>query len=250
MQMPHGTPAGCEVAPDRGDWGKDDVVGPSRARDILSSIGWLSAQPEEFQGEVFRRAVPVKFRAGDIVYRIGDAPGGIYGFVSGAVTVSVAPRNALPHLLHVLTPGGWTGEGSFLSRQQRRVGLQAAIDTAAVYLPLDQMDQMAGRDPMTTRRFTQILMMNLDLVMNAFHDLQDPDEHRRIARALRRVASLENTPIPLAQAALGMLSNASRKTVNLALHRFAEKGWVKVAYRSVIITDLRRLAHFAERGTD
>ena len=33
----------------------------------------------------------------------------------------------------------------------------AAIDTAAIYLPLDCMDQMAGRDPMATRRFTQIL---------------------------------------------------------------------------------------------
>lgn len=226
------------------------MVGPSRARDILSAIGWLSLQPEEFQDEVFRRAVPIKYRAGDVVYRIGDPPGGIYGLVSGAVTVSVAPRNALPQLLHVLTPGGWTGEGSFLSRQQRRVSLQAAIDTAAVYLPLDQMDQIAGRDPMATRHFTQILMMNIDLVMNAFYDLQDPDEHRRIARALRRVAALENTPIPLAQAALGMLANASRKTVNLALHRFAEKGWVKVAYRSVIITDLERLERFAEGGRD
>jgi CRP-like cAMP-binding protein len=238
------------MVPEPGAGGECDVVGPSRARDILSSIGWLSAQPEEFQDEVFRRAVPVKFRAGDVVYRIGDPPGGVYGFVSGAVTASVAPRNALPHLLHVLTPGGWTGEGSFLSRQQRRVGLQAAIDTTAVYLPLEQMDQMAGRDPMATRRFTQILMMNLDLVLNAFYDLQDADEHRRIARALRRVAALENTPIPLAQAALGMLSNASRKTVNLALSRFADKGWVKVAYRSVIITDLDALTRFAEGGPD
>jgi hypothetical protein len=32
--------------------------------------------------------------------------------------------------------------------------------------------------------------------------------------------ALENTPIRLAQAALGMLANASRKTVNAALHRF------------------------------
>jgi CRP-like cAMP-binding protein len=230
--------------------GEQDLVGPSRARDILSGIGWLSAQPEEFQAEVFRRAVPVRFGAGDVVYRIGDPPGGIYGLVTGAVTASVAPPNALPHLLHVLTPGGWTGEGSSLSRQSRRIALQAAIDTAAVYLPLEQMDQMAGRDPMATRRFTQILMTNLDMVMTAFYDLQDPDEHRRIARALRRVAALENTPIPLAQAALGMLSTASRKTVNQALRRFAESGWVKTSYRSVIITDLKALTRYAEGGQD
>jgi CRP-like cAMP-binding protein len=222
-----------------------ELVGPSRARDILSSIGWLSQQPEEFQAEVFKRAVAVKHGTDDIIYRIGDAPGGIYGIVSGAVVLSVAPRNATPQLIHVLTPGGWIGEGAFLSREPRRVTLRAAIDTTAVYLPLDSMDQMAGRDPMATRRFTQIMMVNLDIVLRAFYDLQDPDEHRRIARALGRVAAMENTPIPLAQSALGMLANASRKTVNAALGRFAKKGWVKTAYRSVTITNMKALTRFA-----
>ena len=226
-----------------------DVVGPSRARDILSSVGWLSRQPEDFQEEVFRRSVPLRFAAGDAVYQLGDAPGGIYGVVSGALVASVAPPRAVPRILHVLTPGGWTGEGSFLSREPRRIGLRAAEDTAAVYLPLDCMDQMAGRDPLATRRFTQILLLNLDIVMHAFHDLQESDERRRIARALRRVAVLENRPVPIAQSALGMLSNASRKTVNAALKEFSAAGWVKTGYRSVTVTDMKRLARFAE-GAD
>jgi CRP-like cAMP-binding protein len=222
------------------------VVGPSRARDILSSIGWLSRQPEEFQSDVFKRAVPVRYPAGDVIYRAGDPPGGVYGIVSGAVIVNAAPPNASPRLLHVLTPGAWIGEGSFLSREPRRVGLQAAIDTAAIYLHIDSMDQMAGRDPMATRRYTQILLMNLDIVIRAFYDLQEPDEHRRVARSLCRVATMENTPIPLAQSALGLLANASRKTVNAALHRFAKAGWVKTGYRSITVSDLRGLSRFAE----
>lgn len=224
----------------------EDVVGPSRARDILSAVGWLSRQPAEFQAEVFKRAVPVKYSAGDVIYRVGDPPGGMYGIVAGAVIVSVAPSSATPQLVHVLTPGSWIGEGAFLSREPRRIGLQAAIDTSAVYLPLDSMDQIAGRDPLATSRFTQILLSNLDIVMRAFYDLQEPDEYRRIARSLRRVAALENTPIPLAQAALGVLSNTSRKTVNAALRRFAESGWVSTAYRSVTVTDLKGLTRFAE----
>jgi CRP/FNR family transcriptional regulator, cyclic AMP receptor protein len=232
------------------DFPGEDVVGPSRARDILASIGWLSRQPEEFQSEVFRRAVLVKFKAGEIIYRQGDPLGGIYGLVSGAVVISVGPAYSIPHIVHVLPPGGWIGEGSFLSREPRRVELRAALDTSAAYLPLDCMDQIAGRDPLATRRFTQLLLMNLDIVMRAFHDLQDPSEHRRIARALRRIATTENTPIPLAQAALGMLSNTSRKTVNAALHRFAEAGWLKTGYRSVTITNLNRISRFAEGDRD
>jgi CRP-like cAMP-binding protein len=231
------------------DW-EEDLVGPSRARDILSSTGWLSRQPEPFQEEVFRRAVPVRYAAGDVIYRLGDPLGGIYGCVSGAAIASMAPGKSIPHILHVLTPGGWIGEGSFLSREHRRIELRAALDMQAVYLPLEAMDQMAARDPQALRHFVQILVINLDVVMRASYDLQDPDEHRRIARALRRVMTLENTPIPLAQAALGILANASRKTVNAALQRFEKSGWVKRGYRSITITSLKRLTHFAERGSD
>jgi CRP-like cAMP-binding protein len=231
------------------DW-EEDLVGPSRARDILSSVGWLSRQPEAFQEEVFRRSVPVRIAAGDFIYRQGDPLGGIYGCVSGAVIARMAPPGALPQILHVMTPGGWTGEGPFLSREPRRLELQAALDTQAVYLPLEAMDQMAARDPLALRYFVQIMIINLDIVLRASYDLQDPDENRRIARALRRIMALENTPIPLAQAALGILANTSRKTVNAALQRFEKSGWVKRGYRSITITNMKRLVQYAESGSD
>jgi CRP-like cAMP-binding protein len=226
------------------------LVGPSRARDILSSIGWLSRQPEAFQEEVFRRLVPVRYAAGDIIYRLGDPLGGIYGFVSGAVIASSAPGKSVPKIIHILAPGGWTGEGPFLSREPRRLELRAVLDTNVAYLPLEAMDQMAARDPLALRYFVQIMIINLDIVLRASYDLQDPDENRRIARALRRIMALENTPIPLAQAALGILANTSRKTVNAALQRFEKSGWVKRGYRSITITNMKRLVQYAESGSD
>jgi CRP/FNR family cyclic AMP-dependent transcriptional regulator len=231
------------------DW-EEDLVGPSRARDVLSSIGWLSHQPGAFQEEVFRRSVAVRYAAGDTIYRLGDPLGGIYGIVSGAVIASVAPARAVPHMVHMVAPGGWIGEGPFLSRQPRRLELRAALDTLAVYLPLEVMDHMSARDPQALRNFVQIMMINLDIVLLAFHDLQDPDEHRRIARALRRIVANESTPIPLAQAALGILANASRKTVNAALQRFEKSGWVKRGYRSIMITNMKRLSQFAESAPE
>lgn len=222
------------------------LIGPSRALDTLSSSGWLSLQPPEFQAEVFRRAVPKRFAAGEAIYCKGDPVGGVYGIVSGAVIVLAAPPAATPQLLHVITPGGWIGEGPFLSREPRRVGLQAALDTEAIYLPLDCMDQMAQRDPSVTRRFTHMLLLNVDIVIRAFYDLQNPSEQHRIALALRRVAAVENVPIPLSQAALGILANASRKTVNAVLQRFAREGWVKTGYRSITVLDLAGLRAYAE----
>jgi CRP-like cAMP-binding protein len=226
------------------------VIGPSKARGVLSGVGWLAKQPKDFQANVFQRASLVQYAAGEVIYLIGDPLGGIYGVVSGAVLVMVAPPKATPQPMHVITAGGWIGEGPFLSRDPRRVGLRAATETQALYLPLDAMDQMASQDPTVIRPFTQILLINLDLLVRAFYDLQDPDEYKRIARSLRRVVASEGVPIPLTQTALGIMSNASRKTVNAALQRFEKAGWVKSGYRAITITDLEALREYAEGTSD
>lgn len=226
--------------------GVEALIASSRFRDALSASGWLSRQPADFRAEIFQRAVPKHFAAGEVIYCLGDPLGGVYGIVSGAAIVLAAPPAATPQLLHLITPGGWIGEGPFLGREPRRVGLRAVLDTEAIYLPLDCMDEMAQRDPSATRRFTQILLMNVDILVRAFYDLQNANEQQRIALALRRVAGIENVAIPLSQSALGILANASRKTVNATLRRFARQGWVKTGYRSITVTDLRSLRAYAE----
>ena len=226
------------------------MIGPSKARDVLSRVGWLARQPQAFRADVFQRASLVQYAAGEVVYLIGDPLGGVYGVVSGAVVVMLAPPKATPQPMHVITAGGWIGEGPFLSREPRRAGLRAAMETQALYLPLDAMDQMASQDLTVIRRFTQILLINVDVLVRAFYDLQDPDEYRRIARSLRRVVASEGVPIPLTQNSLGTMSNASRKTVNAALQRFEKAGWVKSGYRAITITDLEALREYAEGTSD
>jgi CRP/FNR family transcriptional regulator, cyclic AMP receptor protein len=115
-----------------------------------------------------------------------------------------------------------------------------------MHLPLDAMDQIASHDPLAVRRFTKILMINLDILVRAFYDLQNPDHDRRVALALLRVASGPGNVVPLTQSELGVMSNALRKHVNAALRRFATEGWVKKGYRSIAIRDGEALRRFAQ----
>lgn len=190
----------------------------------------------------------MRFAPGDVVYRHGDPLGGIYGLVAGVVTATTAPPVATPRLLHVGRPGFWVGEGCFLSREPRRVGVQAVEESWMIHLPLEALDQMERTDPIIVRRVVQILMMNLDILVAAFYELHNPDEHRRVAAALRRITVTENTPIPLSQTELGMMSNTSRKQVNAALKSFADAGWLTRGYRSITIKDLEGLQRFSGGG--
>lgn len=227
------------------------MVSPAEARSTLTRVGWLSMQPEPFQSEVLRRSKLMHFAAGDVIYRCGDPLGGVYGLISGAVSVTMAPPIAAPRLFHLGTPGSWIGEGCFLSRQPRRVGLQATVETWMMYLPLEAMDQIANDDPAAViRRFVQILLINLDILVHAFYDLQNSGEDRRIASALARFTAAEGDPIPLSQSELAIMTGTSRKQVNASLKKFAALGWLKKGYRSVTIMNLKRLRQFGESFPD
>jgi CRP-like cAMP-binding protein len=224
------------------------LVSLAKARSVLTSVGWLSKQPEAFQAEVLRRTELIHFAPGDVIYRLGDTLGGVYGLVEGAVAVTTSPPVAVPRLFHVGAPGSWIGEGCFLSREPRRVGMQAAVDTWMMHLPLEAMDQMEKHDPSVVRRFNKILLINLDILVRAFYDLHKPDPFCRVASALRRISLVDGTQIPLSQTELGLISNTSRKQVNAALQKFEAAGWLKKGYRSITITSLGDLSQFADRG--
>jgi CRP-like cAMP-binding protein len=229
--------------------GKRDVVGLIAARETLASLGWLSMQPEPFKAEVLRRAGLMRFAPGDLIYDVGDPPGGVYGLVEGAVSVTAGPLTAIPRLGHIGLPGSWIGIGSFISRGPRRVGLRAAVETWMMCLPLDAMDQMERQDSVSVRRFAQILMGDFDTVLQAFLSLQKMNADQRVAYTLKRIA-LEGVPIPLSQTELGTISNTSRKHVNSALHRFEAAGWLTTGYRSITIRSIEALRLFAEREDD
>lgn len=224
---------------------RQNLTKRAKAEAILLKSGWLSLQPSDFREEILRRSVLLHFPAGEIIYRFGDDLGGIFGLVEGTLTVNTAPPGHTQQLINIGSPGTWTGEGCFLTRQPRRLELRALVETWMMHVPLEQMDQMATTDPSVVRNFSQILMASVDALIRIVHDLQIPDAARRIASVLQRATWIGEKPIPLTQSEIGVMANASRKQVNTVLARFAQTGWVKADYRSVTILNAEAVRRFA-----
>lgn len=221
-------------------------VSRARAEQIMGERGWLPLLPEAFRSEVLRRSVLLHFAPGEPVFRLDDPAGGIYGLVTGTVSISFAQTDATPRLILLGIPGHWTGEGCFLTRKPRRAEIRAVVQTAMLYLPLDAMDQMAARDPTVVHHVALLLMMTVEVLFRVIHDLQKPDVDRRVASVLQRTTWIGEAPIPLTQSEVGVMANASRKQVNAALKRFSEAGWLTNTYRSIAITNPGALRRFAE----
>jgi CRP-like cAMP-binding protein len=91
--------------------------------------------------------------------------------------------------------------------------------------------------------------------MKIVSDLLIPSGERRIAATLVRTSlgepsapGVADTPFPVhaSQAEIGQMANASRDSVNRALARFTEAGWVRVEFRKIQMADLRALEAFAQ----
>ena len=220
------------------------AISKAEADRVVSETGWLSLQPADFRAEVLRRSIVQTYSAGEAIYHFGAPLGGIYGVVEGAISVDSSPGHTTPVLMHLGTPGLWTGEGCFFTRQPRRIELRAVMDTCMMHLPLEAMDQMAARDPNTVRYFAQILMINVDTLLRIVNDLQQRDASRRIASVLWRI-SPGTIPVPLTQSEIGVMANASRKQVNATLQRFETLNWVETSYRSIAIKNVAKLRQYA-----
>jgi len=219
--------------------GKPAAVAP------LLRQGWLSRQPEVFRDEVINRGLLLSFDPGEMVYRIGGPPGGLYGLVSGALRISTAPDHSPPRFIQFGIVGAWAGEGPFLTGEPRRAEMSAIDRCVMLHLPLDAMNRMAARDPEAIRRFAAITIGHFDVLTRIINDLLIPQAERRIAAVLNRMSWLVAPTVPISQTELGAAANASRKQVNAAVARFVARGWIAHSYRNINILDPEALLRFA-----
>lgn len=217
-----------------------------KAEEVMRQGPWLANMTEPFRTELLRHAHLQRFAPGQVIYRYGDPVGGMYGLVAGSLTINSAPPDAASRLIHLGMPGAWTGEGPFLTGQPRRVELRALGSTWMMHVPLDALEQMAARDPGVSRAIALNTVFTVDVLLRIIHDLQKRDVGGRIASVLQRASWLGDVPIPLSQTDLGIMANASRQQVNMAMQRFVAAGWVNYTYRSVTVTNPQALRRFSE----
>jgi CRP-like cAMP-binding protein len=177
---------------------------------------------------------------------MGDPLGGIYGLVQGNLTINTAPPGQVPKLIQTGIPGSWTGEGCFLTRQPRRLDLQARLTTWMFHLPLEQMDQMAYGNPKVIAQFSHILMATTEVLVRIVYDLQVQDPLRRVASVLQRITGKHSSMVVLTQSELGEMSCATRRQVNIALKTLSSIGIVRINYGRINIIDKEKLLRVME----
>jgi CRP-like cAMP-binding protein len=231
----------------------------------LTGRGWLANCDPTFRDAVIEVGRLLRFCRGEALYQPGDGPGGMFGVAEGGIVLSIPGRNGVPTAAHIARPGSWFGYGSVFSKQQRMLIPVANEPSQALHLGLSELDKLRATIPAAGRAFWQLAMRGDAAYVAAISDLLIADTDRRLAAVLLRVTGAETQDrqkdlpfdplladpwagpngVPLTQAMLSEMANASPQTVTRFVDRAVKAGWIVWSYGRVRILDFAQLLAFA-----
>ena len=221
------------------------------ARSFLLTHGWLAEEEAWLQKSLLSACELRSHAAGSFTHHVGDPSGGIHGIVSGGIGVLLPSRSQELMLCHVLRPGHWFGHGPILTGKTRSLAFEAVEPSVSAYVPYPALNRLAADRPEIMLRLAALSERNFTFAITVIGDLMITSGERRIAAVISRIAkptmiSQEQPyPVRLSQALVGQMANASRDRVNAALSSFEKKGWIKVSFKLIQVTNLTALEDFA-----
>ena len=149
----------------------------------------------------------------------------------------------------VVGPGEIIGELALFDPGPRSSTVTAVSQTELLSLKHDDLIAWLEDRPQAAMNLLRALAQRLRRTNETVGDLVFSDVPGRVAKALLDLNRRFGRPAPdgslvqhdLTQEELAQLVGASRETVNKALADFAQRGWIRLEARAVVILDMDRL---------
>ena len=186
---------------------------------------------------------------GEVLFAEGDPGDRMYVIIDGKVKLGQTSSDGRESLLSILGPGEMFGELSLFDPGLRTSTATALTDATVLGLGNEQLRPWLTGRPEVAAALLQALAQRLRRTNEAMADLVFSDVPGRVAKALMDLGEKFGTVTPegllvthdMTQEELAQLVGASRETVNKALADFAQRGWIRLESRQVLITDVERL---------
>lgn len=245
--------------------GGNTMMRRSEIQKILTSRGWLAEIDPALAVAVVQAGRTLALRKGEPLYNPEDNPGGMYGVVAGGILMATQGRDGLPLPGHIARCCHWFGYGSVLEKQRRSMIISANEPTVLLHVPLAELERLRAEFPTANRAYGKLATLGEALYLATVADLLIRDTDRRLAGVLLRVSGAEPPPyypgyrpsaeelarwsddqgVPLTQALLAELANASPHTVARFVDRASQAGMIDWRYGRVRILDVLALSAFA-----
>lgn len=230
----------------------------SSYRERLHASSWFGMLETPLQDALIAIATVRRLRAGDVLFRRGAPPDGLYCVVEGTICIGATSADGREALLAVLEPVNWFGEIGVFDRQPRTHDARADASTTLLHMPQAALVALLDANPALLHAFALLLTHKLRLTFTVLEETALLPAPVRVARRLLlmaegygdlRLGTRRVLRVPQEQ--LAQLLALSRQTVNQVLKDLQARGLLKLAYGEIELLDvdgLQALAHATGRG--
>ncbi len=226
---------------------------PATYRSLLDSGQWFSHLPTVLRDELLGEARVLQLEPGQLLFRRGDPPCGLYAVLEGMMRVGAVSHDGKEALLTLVEPPYWFGEISLFDGQPRTHDAYAEGPTRLLQVPQAALLALLAREPGHWRDFALLMSQKLRLAFIALEEMSLLPAAPRLARRVLMIAEGYGETGPrrvlhLAQEQLALMLGLSRQTTNQILKDLEARGALRLTYGEIEITDLGILRQAAGIG--
>lgn len=193
-------------------------------------------------------------QAGAAIARKGDAGSHLFVIHRGHVKVGAGAADGREVTLNLLGPGAVFGEVAFADGGERTADIVATEPTELLAFARRSFLPLMQREPAVMQRVLAMLAARIRWVSQSYEDAAFLELPARLAKRLLLLAQHFGYDTPQGRALAVKLPhkemaahmNVTRESVNRLLQKWRQDGIIERKNGAVVLTDIARLAEFAQ----
>ena len=190
-----------------------------------------------------------RYLKGDVIFREGSVPAGIFLIRSGKVKKYKVDSLAKELIIYVANHGELIGYHAVLSEERYPDSAAAIEDSLISFIPKEDFMSILHRSPAFTQRLLKTLSHEFTVLANTISVIAQRTAHERLAIALivLREKYKDDKPgeqdiiLNISRMDLASMAGIAQENVIRLLKEFKAEGIIETEGRKILIKDIRRL---------
>lgn len=205
----------------------------------------LGLPPDIWRSFASGRA-PVRCPEGYLIYLQEAEATCFYYLKSGRVKSFIQSKDGNEHVLNIYEEGSLFGEASFFDELPRVSSAIAVTPCEIVPIDREMVYSEIAKDPKLAMAMLKYLARTVRIMSSHVDDMAFHPADWRVGRYLLSLSSAADGSVSCTQDEIADSISTSRVTVSRVLRDFAKRGWLTTGYRSIVLTNRRKLELFCQ----
>lgn len=198
--------------------------------------------------KIFETSAPIRrFSKGDTIYYQGDMPSSFYYLKKGKVKVYMTSADGMEKILSTAKSGEILGEAAFFDKMPRISCAEAVTDSEIAVINQQLLINLIQSNPDIAMELLNIQAKRIRELSAQIDSMTFLQADGRIARLLLQSCNSNSSTVNLTHEEIAGIIGVSRVTVSKILNSFKRKGYLKTAYRKIILVDKNSLYALSNR---